>query len=255
VNFVLPPRSQVGVLDPEISGEGMKVIMSDGEQALANVLPAKPVFPDLSGVKSLARYFNRRSHPVFPAWLYHPKERDRLVKNEDEAAALGVRFRPTTADERARYGVNHVWDWEEGSLWRPTPQRERVFDPTNPANGGKNFAPPPTSQMATQSAMIAELIPAVAGAVARELQAKGPTAPPGVADKDWQEFLQFKAWQKTAQAVDAVAQEAPVNALTAEAPTDDEERASWISEAERKGIKIDKRWGTQRIKDEVLKAA
>src|SRR5690349_3209911 len=104
MSFDLPPRSQVGYLDPEIAGEGQKVIgevgqqliLSDGEQITYEVLPPKVVMPDLSSVKSLSRYFNRRGYQVYPAWLYHPIEQPRLVKTAQEAAALGIRYRQAT---------------------------------------------------------------------------------------------------------------------------------------------------------------
>src|SRR6185312_6341739 len=109
--FVLPPKSQVGVIDPEIAGEGVKVIYSDGEQGMWTPPPPRPVMPDWSGIKSIARYFNRTGHAVWPAWLYHPTEEPRLLKNADEAAELGVCYREATMDEKGRYGRSHVWDW------------------------------------------------------------------------------------------------------------------------------------------------
>lgn len=262
MTFQLPPKSSVGALDPEIAGEGMKVILSDGEQVDMNIAPPKPVFPDWSGIKSIRHYFNRTGYRVYPAWLYHPSEEPRLVKNADEAAALGICYREATVDERGRYGRSHVWDWQDDSQWRPIPYGPAKFDPKKISHA-KNFVPTPVNPADSQNALLAALIPQVAAVVARELRGATPT-PGGVSDKDWGEFLQFKAWQKAQEAVGEIAADAEgdpeipglaSNALSAANAEGDDEREHWMKEAERKGLKIDRRWATARIKEEVTKAA
>lgn len=258
--FVLPPKKQVGYLDPEIAGEGQKVILSDGDQVSWTPPPPRPVMPDWSQIKSIARYFNRTGFQVYPAWLYHPTEEARIVKNADEAAELGVCYREATIDERGRYGLSAVWDWKEGSLWRAQPYGPPKFDPLRPGVG-KTYQHTPPNPVVAQNAMIEALIPAVAAAVAQSLKASGPGAPANVDQKEWDEFLQFKAWQKSKDAVAIVADEiasaeqpdeapAPANALN---PV--QERAVWEAEAERKGIKVDGRWSLDRLKSEVEKKA
>src|SRR6266436_1664891 len=140
--FVLPPKSQVGVLDLEIAGEGQKVILSDGEQVAWTPPPPRPVVPDWSQIKSIQQYFNRTGYRVWPSWLYHPTEEARLVKDQDEAAELGVCYREATPDEHNRYGKKHVWDWTNESQWRPTPYHAPKFDPQKPAQG-KVYIPTP----------------------------------------------------------------------------------------------------------------
>lgn len=205
--FELPPKAKVGYLDPEIAGEGQKVILSDGTVETWNAPPPKPVMPDWSQIKSIARYFNRQGYQVYPAWLYHPTEEPRLVKNADEAAELGVCYRKATIDEKGRYGVDSVWDWQDGSLWRQKPYEGRTkFDPLKPGTG-KTFMPAPRNPASEQSQLLQELIPAVAAAVAKSLNANGPAAPANIDAKDWDAFLKFKAWQKSAEAVNIVGQE------------------------------------------------
>jgi hypothetical protein len=225
--------------------------------------------PDWSQIKSIARYFGRTGHQVYPAWLYHPTEEPRLVKNAEEAGELGVCYREATVDERGRYGLKAVWDWQDDTKWRPQPYANTLkFDPTRPGQG-KTFMPAAQNPAVAQNAMIEALIPAVAAAVAQSLKgAGGPTAPANVDPAQWDEFLQFKAWQKTKEVVATAVEEeiaaenadhqdagddVAINALNALTPEQD--RALWEQEAESRGIKVDRRWSLDRLKLEVNKAA
>lgn len=267
--FVLPPREKVGYLDPEIAGEGQKVILSDGDQVSWLPPPAKLVIPDISGIKSIAKYFGRTGLQVWPAWLYHPTEAPRIVKNADEAAQLGVCYRDATIDERGRYGLKHVWDWTDESKWRPQPHGEQKFDPAK-AGHGKNVVIGTPNPAIAQNALLEALIPTVTAAVVAGLKSSGNAVAPAAVDPaQWEAFLQFQAWQKTQQAVAAVGEQidnanadggagegagaSAGNALNALTP--DQERALWVTEAEAKGIKVDGRWSIERLKAEVDKVA
>jgi hypothetical protein len=270
--FVLPSRREVGVLSPDIAGEGVKVMLSDGDIVSFNPPAAKPVIPDMSGIKAIAHYFNRTGYRVFPAWLYHPTEEPRVVKDANEAADLGVCYREASIDERGRYGRDHVWDWKDECLWRPQPYEGTLkFDPLKAAQG-KEYIRSPANPVVAQNELVAMLIPQVAAAVASALKANGPAAPSTVDPAQWDQFLQFQAWQKTKDVVETVLQPeadpAAMKTLTdyvpiedeAESPaltnlTPDQERTLWVAEAERKGIKVDGRWNLDRLKSEVQKAA
>lgn len=266
MSFELPPRSSVGYLDPEIANEGQKVTMSDGEQVSWNPPPANLVIPDLSKVKSLAKYFHRTGYVPYPTWVYHPKEQPKILKNATEARELGIYYRKATADENARYGRSAVWDWDDGCEWRVTPFANTLkFDPAKPGQGKTYMASTPTPR-AMQHDLLEAVLPQVTAAVMQALRAGGaPTAPSNVDAKDWEEFQQFLAFKKSAQVLGVgqeEAAEAPAvvqepdpsgNALNALSAT--EERALWVAEAERKGIKVDGRWSLDRIKAEVEKAA
>lgn len=252
MGFELPPPSKVGYLDPEIAGEGTRVIYSDGEQVTWTPPPPQPVMPDMSQIKSIRKYFNKTGHVVWPAWLYHPTESNRLVKDAHEAAALGVCYRQATQDERGKYGLSAVWDWKDDSQWRPLPWTTPKFDPANPGQG-KTYIPAQISPQRQQT----ELVATVVAAVTQMLKSSGPSAPASIDPKQWDEFVKFQAWQKANEVVAAAPvgqQEAEpqINALNAEEP---DEKAHWTAEAERKGIKLDGRWSLERIKAEVLKAA
>jgi hypothetical protein len=258
MTFQLPPRSQVGYLDPEVAGEGQKVILSDGEQVNWSPPPVAPVMPDWSTIKSIRHYFNRTGYAVYPAWLYHPSEAPRLVKNAQEAAELGVCHREATIDERGRYGLSHVWDWQDDSQWRPKPHGATKFDPANPGQGKFFVATPPNPAIA-RNELLAELVPAVAAAVATALKSTGQGAPANIDPNDLDEFLQFQAWKKAqgmieAATADETTDELPQgSALNALSPA--QERAAWEDEARVKGVKVDKRWSLDRLKAEVQKAA
>ncbi len=261
-------------LDPEIASEGGKVmpagngtvvILSNGDQVPFTPPPEKLVMPDLSNVKSLRHYFGQKAYQPYPAWLYHKSGEQKLVRNHKEAGDLGIVYRETTRDERDRYGIRHMWDWEEGCLWRPSPWVEAKFDPKSPGSSKNVIWSTPDPSIA-QHDLVAKMIPAVAAAVAQSLQSNGPAAPASVNPKEWEEFLAFKAWQKTQEVVNVAAATAlsspPVetdqpigefpldNALTPE-----QDRKLWEAEAERQGIKIDGRWSTERLKSEVQKKA
>lgn len=263
----LPSRNEVGYLDREIADEGQAVKLSDGENLSWTPPPEKLAMPDFSQVKSIRKYFNRTGYQVYPAWLYHPKEPARIVNNSDEAMALGVFYREATTEERGRYGVKAVWDWKPECQWRPTPWSEtRTIDPMNPG-AGKNFVHREESRAVAQNALVEALIPQVAAAVAQALKSSGPSAPAHIDAKEWEQFIAFQAWQKTQSAVKEVfvpeiAHELIDDTVSLEGDdagdnglTHEQEMALWAAEAERKGVKVDKRWGLARLKEEVEKAA
>lgn len=246
----LPARSQVGVVSADILGEGEKVILSDGNQVVHRRKVPPPVMPDWSKIESIAHYFGREGFAVFPAWLYHPTEPKRIVMNADQAMELGVCYREATMEERGRYNVQHVWDWTAETKWRPTPLVVEKFDPLNPGIGKTLVLARPDARTENNT-LLAELIPAVAAAVAKSLQsAEGPQAPPDLDPARWAAFLEFEAWQKAQQAVEGMAA-AGGGALT---PTGEAERAAWEQRAEAKGIRVDRRWSLERLKAEVEKA-
>lgn len=248
--FVIPERSKVGYLDAEIAGEGQKVIMSDGEVVTYHEPPPKPVMPDISGIKSLKRYFNRTGYSPWPAWLYHPTEAARLVKDAQEAMELGVCYRKTTDDERARYGIKDTWDWQEGSQWRSQPYSVAKFDPKNPGAGKTYVASAPNPTIA-QHELVRELVPLVAAAVTQAMQAGGKVAAPGTADaKEWQEFLEFQAWKKSQAAVEGVSESTGGNLLGAGAGIA-ADREALEQRAAQLGVKVDGRWTIDRVRREV----
>ena len=240
MTFVIPPKSEVGTLDPSIANEGMKVILSDGEAEQWTPPEIKAAFPDWSQVPKLKKYFGRKGGPVYPHWMYHPTESDQLVNNAEEAGKLGVVYRKATDEERFQFGHQSVWDWKRGDAdlkWRPFPQQRRKFDPHHPETG-KIYQASPSSQPD-----IGSLVAAVTASVLAAMKTPGiaPTAPAHVNSKEWEEFLAFQAFKKTTETVNALASE----------DAEEDDRASWVAEAERLGMKVDKRWSTERLKSEV----
>lgn len=240
MNFVIPPKSEVGTLDPSIANEGLKVaVLSEGEAEQWTPPDVKAAFPDWSQVPKLKKYFGRKGGPVYPAWLFHPTEADKLVNNAEEAGKLGVVYRKATDDERFQFGHQSVWDWKRGSedlKWRPFPQQRRKFDPQHMETGKIYQASTTSSQPNIES-----LVAAVTASVLAAMKTSTPSAPAHVDNKEWDEFLAFQAFKKTTETV---------NALQVEDSEEDD--ALWIAEANRLGMKIDKRWSSERLKSEVL---
>jgi hypothetical protein len=208
------------------------------------------VIPDVSQVKSIRHYFNRRNLPIWPAWLYHPSKKPLLVRNAEEAAEIGVCYRDATVDERGKYGRSHVWDWKDDCLWRPNPYDVGKIDPSNPGTG-KTLSQPPANPIVAQNAMIADLVPAVAAAVVQSLKSSSSVAPENIDKAQWEEFLKFQAWKKTSEATNALTSD---NISSFTFARDNQERILLEQEATRKGIRIDGRWSLDRLKAEVEKA-
>src|ERR1700756_1690319 len=102
--FQLPPRSQVGYLDPQIAGEGVAVNLENGFDVNWTPPPIKPNIPDWSQIKSIQKYYNRSTHPACPAWIYHKDTDEKKLVTEEQATDLGIVYRDRTPDEAARFG-------------------------------------------------------------------------------------------------------------------------------------------------------
>lgn len=259
-----PPRSQVGYLDPSIANEGMKIRMddSDGGEIIGDPAP-KIIFPDISKLKALRKYFNRTGYQVFPSWIYnHETGEERIVKNATEAAEFGIVFRETTMEERAAFGVRHRWDSTTPNdarnagrqIWRTIPPfRKRVISDQN-TEGGKNFVARSIATSYDQDAMIARTVASVLAA----MKASGPSAPPSADPAQWQKFLEFQAFQEATKVVTETALAASGDVEEEEEPliihdmheADGDPRAKWMAEAERLGIKVDGRWSLTRLIEE-----
>src|SRR5579859_86820 len=241
----LPSASAVGYLSPEIAGEGTKIIMSDGEAVAYAPPPAKPNIPDWSEFKSIKKYFHRTGYQVYPCWLYHPSEQPIMVKNADEASKFGVTFREATRDEKSRYGVRFTWDYADDSPWRAHPYTEKPNHHLERYSNVKAVVHRTATSAEDQHKLVEAIIPQVAAAVAQALKMTVPNAPPQVSQGDWEEFQKFKAWRQAAETTEAVVAE----------NSDEGEKALWTAEAERVGVKVDRRWSVTRLIQEVDKAS
>jgi hypothetical protein len=236
-----------GYLDPVIANEGVRVILSDGQEVTWNPPPVKPVMPDWSQIKSIRHYFDRTDFHFFPCWLFHPIEDPIVVKNAREAfEKCGVHLLERSEQEQAEYGGGK-YRWKFDSEWRVTPYDKKAkFDPLNPGHG-KNYVPRAPDPQIAQNSLMAQLVPTVAAAVVAAMQNGGtPNAPANVNLDDWDEFQKFLAFKKTAEAIAGV--DAP--ALGA-GPVIDDERAPWETQARELGMKIDGRWSLERLRKEV----
>lgn len=249
-----PDVKSVGYLDPEIANEG---IAADAEWQ-PEMTP--PNIPSYAGIKSIKKYFPQFTgrpyqHKPFPAWLYHPTQKPKLVQTAEQANALGVQWRATTNEERAEFGVTHRWS--STGEWRARPYNTD-FDPKNPGVG-KNLVYGTMTPADAQSQMITSVVAAVMAQMAKV----APTTAPA-ADPEYVEFQAFKAW-KALQSVDAdpVAPElteAPVEEIADEPEAEasnallgSSEKEILIKIANDRGLKVDGRWSAERLRAELEK--
>jgi len=231
--------SRNGYLAPEIEGEGQKVLMSDGSFVNFNPPANKPITPDWSAIKSIAKYFNRTDFHIWPHWFYHPTKEAIVIRNAEEAAQLGIRRRESTMEERARMNCGpFIWEWPESCLWRPTPYAKEKFDFRNPGTG-KTYVPEKVDPALTLNATMRQLTDAFKGGA-------GPNAPASVDPTLWAEFLAFQAWKQATEKAEA---------RDPASPAIDPERLEWEEAARRVGVKPDGRWNLEKLKAKVQEAA
>jgi hypothetical protein len=236
--FALPPKSQVGYLDPSIAGEGVSAMQH------ANRSPIRPVVPDWSVVKPIQHYFWPKDHQAWPAWVFHKSTPDQRIVDQKEAEELGLVWRATTPDERAKYRQNFIWEWTDECDWRPEPGPQHLKP--NPYSTGKIYEPPRNTGPST-----ADLVAALTKALSDKLQpsqSSNEAIAVAVATA-------MKMMSEAKPALDKPETASDGNALNDSGMSADQEKDLWIEEAESRGIKIDKRWGVSKIKEAVEKAA
>lgn len=239
----------VEYLDPEIAGEG--------ESADAPWQPfiAKPVIPTYDGIKSIRKYFPQYSgvpykHRAFPCWLYHPTKDAMLVSSPERAKQFGATWRQSSHDEKTRGFPDYVWDYT--GEWRAMPFSTKA----DVTGTGKNLIV--TANQTSQSDMIGQIVAAVTAQLALK-PAQANALAPMSSDPDYEEFQRFKAW-KASKPVDGLPVATPA-AQQEGTPTYDvlppiapeEEKKLLIEAAKSRAIDIDKRWGIDRIKQELDK--
>jgi hypothetical protein len=231
-------------------GKSGKVRLSDGEALVHSPPPSKALIPDMSTYKPIAHLFHRTGYQVYPAWLYHPSEEAVLVQDAEEAMKYGVFYRETTQDERMRGMLKATWDWSPDTQWRPQPYpKKRVYDPKNPESG-KNYEEPRPNYQQAQHDMLAALVAGLGnlkgdsgGGITPETLAQAMTlVMQNMAPKP-------QVNEETKRVVEAHAAE--LASIEADAQ---QERDLWIKEAKALGIKVDRRWGLERLKSEVEEA-
>jgi hypothetical protein len=249
--FSIPPKSEVGVLSPEIAGEGQQIMNSQGEIVNWNPPPQRLVMPDWSQIKKIQKYFNRKDHSDWPSYIYNKDTGEtRIMKNAEEAAQFGIGIRKRNEDEAARFGAGNTWDWEKDSPWRPQPSAKHVKP--DPKSTGKILVETSRPQVSME-----QTVAAVVAAVTERMKGQTPSAPSNVSNSDWDEFQRFIAFKKASELTGMEKPEKAVDGgeINANALSDGQEKNLWIEEATSRGIKVDKRWSVDRIKAEVEKAA
>lgn len=225
-------------LDPEIAGEGTKVIMSDGTTVSYNPPPVNAAMFDYSKIKSIQHYFNRTDFHWFPIWLFHPELPDVIAKDAKDAFEnYGVSLIEKSRDELAQYGGGkYRWKYEDWSKWRTTPYHQPKFDPHNPGTG-KTYIPRAPDPTIASHDLIARVVAAMQGGQNEFLEkllsamaaaSQGPAPKPAEPEKPLRGVLQ--------------------------AGFDGDERGIWEAQAKDMGLKVDGRWSLDRLKKEVSAA-
>lgn len=228
----IPPRSEVGYLSSEIANEGFKV--SEGVKEQWTPPQGPPMTPDWSQFKSITKYFNRKGFEPWPSWIYHPTEPARIVKDAEEARHYGVIFREATQREISMGQPLPRYDIIGDTDWRTQPYANtRKFDPRNPGSG-KNYETPRPDYQQIQADQLGNLVRAL-----KEGGVKGGSG--------------LDAEAIAAIVAATVKAMSPAPAVQPMAAAEEDERAAWLREAEGRGVKVDKRWGVERIKAEIEK--
>lgn len=244
--------SQIQYLDPEIANEGVHA-----EKGALGVIPhdwepdeeyqpaiEPPHIPDYKGIKSIAQYFPQFSgRPyrirAYPAWFYHAKHEPKLVNNPMEAAQIGATWSKT------EFKFDCTGEWK-----------------SKPVKAAKATSSGPGKWLTSVKEAATNTADLIAAAVAATLAKIGNTTAPKVqevlsTDPDYALFMQFKAF-KEQQALmgfpptmDVATSVYPATRPLAE-PS---EKAQLIEAAAARGIKLDKRWGLDKIKAALDEAA
>ena len=150
-----------------------------------------------------------------------------ICKNADEAAEIGVGYREATEEERQRFGLRALWDWNDDSPGAQSRGREQPSS-TQTSRGRERTIFRPHRATHRRSAIWPTILsPRVAAAVASALHGSGgPSKPAALDDAEWQEFIAFQAWKKTKEAVaDLAHEERPSGMAGAVGVEDDAGRA------------------------------
>jgi hypothetical protein len=234
VTGVQPGRRQY--LDPEISGEGTKVIHSDGSVVHFNPPPVKAAIFDYSQVKILQKYFNRTDFHFFPTWVYHPDGREETAKDAQECGdKYGIFLVKRSAEEKAKFGGgDYRWEFSDTTEWRPVRVVPKKFDPENP-DTGKIYVPRAPDPKIANHELIERVVAAMQGG-----------------QNDFLLKL-LSAMQNTTSnaAVPAPEEAKEPEASAVELGSQKSAKEHWQAVAEEAGVEIDKRWGIDRIKTEI----
>lgn len=247
----------VEYLPAEIANEGQKAgaIVTDNNDGSGDYQPPMdlPHVPDYKGIKSIAKYFPQYSnrpyvHKPFPAWVYHMTKEPMLIHDKINSEGRVIK---TAAEWAAELGL--TWEgpprmrWNVSGEWNPEP----VAAPKSKTAGTGKVLVEAVKTIASQASdNIATIIAAVMAAMGK---AEKPGTNALAADPDYAAFLAFKEFQKQAGAPPAaqpVETQAQGSVLSAE-----DEKAVLIDAASERGVKIDKRWSVERLKEELDKVA
>lgn len=232
----------VEYLDPEIAGEGqsannwqpgamdwMNAPSGAEEEYQPDIEP--PHIPDYAALKKhkhYKQYFRPYRYHPFPSWMYHATQEPKIVKSKEEALALGPSWTHTPLKPRI--------DMTGKSLpVKSDTQRLTEALVAGLVKQGPSNAADPTAIAAIVSAVMAAMAsvqPAKVTPVTLDPESLMPIEERTTANEGLRSFLQNPP-DENERTVD----------------DDKNERLALFELAEKEGVKIDKRWSNQRIKE------
>jgi hypothetical protein len=209
----------VEYLDPEIANEGEAATDWHPGQGPA---PIPDMAKLLGNHPHFGRYFAPHRMIPFPAWIYHATEPERVVKTAKEAREYGVSY-----DTEENHYVC-AGDWKIRPVVKKKP---------DPSAGGKNLMSSDRPQNGGASLEIMAQI-------LQQMQ-KGQPAHPALndavkADPDYAAFVEFKKWKEAQAPKEDVSYSIVLEPSV--------EKDILLDLAREKNIKVDKRWGPDKIK-------
>lgn len=221
-------------LDPEIANEGEAATMWHPG---AGPAPIPDMQKMLGNHKHYGRYFAPKVFAPFPSYIYHATEGSKVVKTAKEAKEYGISY---LIDPGGNHYVS-TGEWKTYPIGKQKP---------NTSGAGKSVITAERAQGGASLDIMAQIL--------QQMQ-KGQVAPPALneavkADPDYAAFVEFKKW-KEAQNVPAITplkrfdvlEIISASPMTARMP-DENQKEILIDLANERGIKLDKRWGLDKIK-------
>jgi len=171
-----------------------------------------------------------------------------LLKAAAEIAKeMGIEWRQSTREEQIQGYKEWRWVYSGDTQWRAQPWIVKKFDPANP-DPGKTYEPP-KEQSSAQMAQMASAIVATVMAEMETRNRKSDGLPSIKDDPEYGDFLAFKAWKRSQETQQREILQNTDQMVSSGEIKEQDQREVFLNLAEEAGVKVDRRWGLDRIKN------